>query len=258
MAQKKMVVNGITHVVLRVSQLFVKEGDQRDLSPQHVNKIVKHFDWQYVNEPLVVKGDKKGMYQVADGMHTLTAIIKKHGRDGVVLCRLITDKAHAALIKQNSIRRGMTKNALFWVNLHNEERETYIAKVCDALGIILQNKGRVRVGATRAVGKLCDLYDAAGGKQGFRRVICLIVDCYSRPDEECVEAAALTSEFLDGLCKLILTCEHPFADIEYALSRSTLSAADVSQRAFRAAKSSSTRAQHIAKQLRAIVARVAK
>lgn len=249
--------NGVEFVELSLGALYVGEI-QREASTNQIAKIVANFNWQFFNAPVVAK-NSDGRYRVVDGQHGVAAARQLYGNDCKVVCRVTPLKDYLAFLGCNTIKTAVSNNVRFWVNLKGgEPTHTAINEICNNHGITLQSKGHPAINATRAVAQLLRLWGELGGKHDFRHVISMLSNCFRRPEGEDMECDALSALFIEGLATFYKGNEHPQCDVEYALRRSKVSAAEIVKYAKQHAGSNSTRHLKVAECLNQVVAKYAK
>lgn len=134
-------------VWLDLALLTIDMRYQRDIGEtgrQHVNRIVKAFNWNCY-QPIIVTESADGTYPVIDGQHRLEAA-KAHPLIDRLPCYVIdapeVSKQAQIFVEVNSNRRGLTSSQRFWAShAAGEPSAVALVEICTAAGVQILRHG---------------------------------------------------------------------------------------------------------------------
>lgn len=134
-------------VWLDLALLTIDMRYQRDIGEtgrQHVNRIVKSFNWNCY-QPIIVTENADGTYPVIDGQHRLEAA-KAHPLIDSLPCYIIdapeVSKQAQIFVEVNSNRRGLTSSQRFWASYAaGEPSAVALVEICTAAGVQILRHG---------------------------------------------------------------------------------------------------------------------
>lgn len=111
---------------------------------QHVNRIVKTFNWNCY-QPIIVTENADGTYPVIDGQHRLEAA-KAHPLINELPCYIIDapelSKQAQIFVEVNSNRRGLTSSQRFWAShAAGEPSAVALVDICTKAGVTILRHG---------------------------------------------------------------------------------------------------------------------
>lgn len=226
---------------------------QRRLRKGHVENILSCFIWAAFGVPIVIRNAlSPKFWWVIDGFHRTEALRKsKHGKDangdpikiGVLVVDADADIVFGIL---NGIYNGIktrlavTAKEIFHSHFRaGRPDQRFVVTTLNNFGIDVSfDIGRARVGQTKHPHVFLELYHHLGKKR-FQEFVNMLVEAFSRPDQEAVEEMALRPDWLKGWLLYLRDHGETFTTITSAMLAANLSAAEIVQRAATAAEEKS-------------------
>lgn len=223
---------------------------QRRLKKRHYKNMIAHFLWAAFGIPVVIRHAlSPKFWWVIDGWHRINALkeseyAKDENGDPVKIAVLIIDAdADIVFAILNGIYEGIktrmavTAKEIFYSHFQAERPDQrFIVATLNSYGIDVGfDGGRARVGQTKNPHVFLDLYRKLGKKR-FQEFVNMLVEAFSRPDQEAVEEVALSSDWISGWTMYLQNHGNTFTTITSAMLAANLSAAEIKQRAKTAAE----------------------
>lgn len=192
---------------LRPSQLRVDPLYQRQLDVPRVEKIVKEFNGDIINEPKVSYRD--GVYWVFNGQHTVAAWRKYHGNDDKpIYCKVFKGMTWLeeceAFVQQNGLDKDPTTNDKLRAAYNSKDPAvTDMVEKAALCGFVVDfslSKTPTRIVATT---NLFKAYKALGSEQFLRMLTAIKNSWYGDID-------AVSSQIISGMATVFKTYGNNF------------------------------------------------
>jgi hypothetical protein len=201
---KHVMRNGSRLVVVKLLNTIADPSYQRRIDKNHVNRILKKWDWKAVRTPTInVRAGTRNKFYIVDGQHTIRALIEKGETE--YLCEVyygLTPKEEAELFyMRNKGPKGITGAAKFKAAVAaGLVVESNVLEIVESNGLtIFMNGSEVHADFNKTTGVLVRLYEQTSHAD-FARLIKTLATAFrqSRTDRHLQEDAK-RNEFIKGL-----------------------------------------------------------
>lgn len=222
---KDWIVNDVTFRVVKLTDLIIPEY-QRKNSLAKSKRIAKSWDWEFAKVLTVKKLDKT--YEVVDGQGRVIGARLKFAEidhNTIFFPAIVTEKVgHIAFIGSNGNTTSVSKKEKFMSAYNGGSIPIirFVRKLKKA-GIGLNPYGQAAAGFTNCPEHLFDISELIGPRD-FSTFLVMLQESFSRPDNEVIERASLTADFLTGLKMLLTQIDYDIEDVSVAFYNADKSA----------------------------------